>query len=55
MAQKPPAESLAQVSDGLLARLEGALPIPSEARAASLAVKRSGRWSLAEQFPLGGS
>jgi 2'-5' RNA ligase len=55
VAQEPPAESLAQVSDGLLARLEGALPIPCEARAGSLAVKRAGRWSLAEQFPLGGA
>ena len=55
VAQKPPAEALEEVSERLLARLEGALPIRCEARSASLAVKRAGRWSLAEQFPLGGA
>lgn len=54
VAQKPPAESLTQVSEALLAQLAGALPIACEVRAASLAVKRAGRWSLAEDLPLGG-
>jgi hypothetical protein len=53
VAQKPPAESLTRIAEALLARLEGALPIACEARAASLAVKCGGRWSLAEEFPLG--
>ena len=55
VAQKPPAESLTRTSEELIARLGGALPILCEARAASLAVKRAGRWSLAEQFPLAGA
>jgi hypothetical protein len=55
VAQKPPAESLTQLSGALLTRLEGALPIPCEARSASLAVKRAGRWSLVEGFPLDGA
>jgi hypothetical protein len=55
VAQQPPAESLVRVSEELVIRLEDALPIACEARAASLAVKRDGRWSLAEEFPLGGA
>ena len=36
----------------LLSATEGRLPLACEARSIALAVKRSGRWSIAAEFPL---
>ena len=53
IAQSPPAEDLGTVCREAFAAIGPHLPLRLEASAASLAIKRDGRWSVAETFPFG--
>jgi 2'-5' RNA ligase len=55
VAQTPPAEALADLAAELLATLGPRLPVACIAARATLAIKRAGRWCVAEHFVLGGS
>lgn len=52
VAQQPPADDLAELSSRLVEERGQHLPVECLARVVSLAVKRAGRWSLADHFPL---
>lgn len=52
VAQKPPAESLAHVVTDLIASCGSRLPLECRAESIALAVKREGRWSISDRFPL---
>ena len=52
VAQKPPAESLPNVVSDFIESCSGRLPLDCTAASVELAVKRQGRWSIPERFPL---
>jgi len=53
VAQRPPADDLAAVSRDFLSAVKSRLPLSCSAHEVALAVKRAGRWSIEERFPLG--
>ena len=50
VAQQPPAEDLAKAGELIRLSLEPHIPIRCSAKEVSLAIKRAGRWSIAERF-----
>jgi 2'-5' RNA ligase len=53
IAQRPPAPSLAEVTDRFVVAVGARLPLECAADEVALAIKRAGRWSIGPRFALG--